>query len=288
MLRRTLLLLLAVSPAPAWAAWPEDVDLYSMLDHDGLPVLDREVLGTSYRQLVLELGTMVSNKPVTPAETLGISGLDVDLSTQFILTEAIDRLGQPSPWSRAHRDELSAPYHVLPTLSVRKGLPLSTEVGAHMGWIGGSSSGLVGGWARVAVIEGYKPIPDVSLKLGYSGYVGNEQLDVGVLDLGVTVGTTWGLGRSPEVNTGQFSPWLNFTTLRISANATLDERTENDIGALRYARSAPQDTDVAPPIALPQFGGGMQFTSGGIHLRIAGSWAPATVPTVTTGFGFTL
>jgi hypothetical protein len=271
----------------AQAAWPEDVDLTSMTVHDGLPVLDREFLGQSYRQLVMELGTMVANKPVTPAETLGLHGFDLDLSTQFVLTEAIDRKGEPSPWSRAHRDERSAPYHTIPTFSVRKGLPMSTEVGAHMGWIGGSSTGLFGGWGRVAVFEGYKPLPDVSLKLGYSGYVGNDQLDVGVLDLGVTLGSTWSVGRLPGVNTGQFSPWLNFTTLRVSANATLDEDLENDIGALRYARDAGDDPDAAAPIALPQFGLGMQFTSGTAHLRLAATWAPATIPTITTGFGFT-
>jgi hypothetical protein len=285
-MKRLAVLWLAL-PSPALAAWPEDVDLESMPVHDGLPVLDRELLGNSYRQLVMELGTIVSNKPITPAETLGLNGFDIDLSTTFALTEAIDRKGEPSPWSRAHRDEQSAPYHTVPTFSVRKGLPLSTEIGGHMGWIGGSSTGLFGGWARLAVLEGYKPAPDVMLKIGYAGYVGNDQLDVGVLDLSATVGSTWGLGRLPGVNTGQFSPWLTFTTLRVSANATIDDETENDIGALRYARDAGDDPDAAPPIALPQFGLGMQFTAGTAHLRMAATWAPATIPTITTGFGFT-
>ncbi|MEQ1504624.1 MAG: hypothetical protein ABMB14_20460 [Myxococcota bacterium] len=271
---------------PARAAWPEDVDLYSMLDQEGEPVLDREVLGTSYRQLVMELGTMVANKPITPASTVGLYGFDADLSTQFVLTEARDRKGEPSPWNRAHRDEDSAPYAILPTLTVRKGLPLSTEIGASFGWIGGSSTGVIGGFGRVAVFEGYKPIPDVSLKLGYSGYVGSDQLDCGALDLSVTMGSTFAVGRLPGVNTGEIAPWVTFTTLRVSANATIDDETENDIGALRYSRT-PKEEDDEAPIAIPQVGGGVQFVSGNAHVRLGASWAPATIPTVSTGFGFT-
>lgn len=276
-----------LAPSTALAAWPEDVDLYSMLDQDGLPVLDREVLGESYRQLVMELGTMVANKPITPAGTLGLYGFDFDVGNQFVLTEARDRKGEPSPWSRAHAEEKSAPYHMIPTMSVRKGLPLSTEVGGHLGWIGGTSTGLVGGWARLAVLEGFKPLPDVSLKAGYAGYVGNDQLDCGALDLSVTLGSTFPVGRLVGVNTGQISPWATFTTLRVSANATIDEEVENDIGALRYSRGGDDEEQRGPPIALPQFGTGVQFAAGTAHVRLAASWAPATIPTISTGFGFT-
>jgi hypothetical protein len=277
----------------ARAAWPEDVDLPSMLEQDGEAVVDREVLGKSFRQLVMELGTMVANKPTTPADTLGAYGMDVDLSNQFVLTEARDRKDQPSPWARAHRDEDPAPYHLLPTFTVRKGLPLSSEIGGSIGWIGGSSTGFAGGFARVAILEGYKPLPDISLKAGYSGYVGNDDLDCGVLDLSATIGSTFAVGAVPGVNTGQISPWFTFTTLRVSANPTLDPTVENDLGALRYARKKGETAEgeeeeaVAPPIAIPQFGAGVQFTAASAHLKIAASWAPATVPVLSTGFGFT-
>lgn len=274
--------------APAWASWPEDVDLYSMTEQEGVPQVDTEILGESYRQLVMELGTMVSNKPVTPADTLGSDGFDVDVSTQFVLTEARDRLGEPSPWMRAHADEASAPYHLIPTVGVRKGLPMSTEIGGSMGWIGGSSTGVVGGFARVAILEGAQPLPDVSLKIGYSGYVGNDQLDCGALDLSATIGTTRPVGRLPGVNSGQISPWFTFTTLRVSANATIDEDVEDRIGAIRYAKKTEEgEENQAAAIPLPMFGGGVQFVSGGAHLRLAVSWAPATVPVVVSGFGFT-
>ncbi|HHO52232.1 MAG TPA: hypothetical protein ENK18_15485 [Deltaproteobacteria bacterium] len=282
---RCLLTIVLVSPAPAAAAWPEDVLLSGMTEHGGEPQLDRELLGRSYRQLIMELGTLVANPPATPAETLGAYGFELELSTRFALTEARDRGGAPSPWDRAHVDEDAAPYHTIPTFSIRKGLPLSTEIGAHMGWIGGSATGVFGGWGRVALIEGYHPIPDLALKLGYSGYVGNDELDLGALDLGLTLGTTLGVGRLPGVNTGRISPWISLNTLRVSANATVDEQLQDDIGALRYA--ADGDVDTAPPIALPQVGAGVQLVSGNAHIRLTAAWAPATIPTLGAGLGVT-
>lgn len=277
---------LLTSPVTAFATWPEDVVLTDMTEHDGVVVADTALLGDAYRQLVMEIGTMVSNKPSHPAETLGIHGFSFDAGTTFVMTEAIDR-GESgiSPWDRAHGDEDAAAYHVLPSFTVAKGLPLSTEVGMTAGWIGGSNQGLLSGYGRVAVFEGYRPLPDVSLQLGYAGYVGNNQLDVSTLDLGVTLGTTAPVGHLPGVNSGQISPWANFTTMRVSANPTIDEDTALEIGAIRYQRSDTEEFEA--PIVIPRFGGGCKFTAGNVHLRISASWAPATVPELSTGLGAT-
>ncbi len=275
----------ALLPTTASATWPEDVVLTAMTEHEGVFVADSAVLTDAYRQLVMELGTMVANKPSHPAETLGIHGFMVDAGTTVMMTEGIDRKDEVSPWDRAHGDEDAAAYHVLPTFSMAKGLPLSTEVGMTAGWIGGSNQGLLSGYGRVAVFEGYRPLPDISLQLGYAGYVGNDQLDVSTLDLGVTLGTTAPVGHLPGVNTGQISPWANFTTMRVSANPTLDEETTLAIGAIRYQRSKTEEFEA--PIVIPRFGGGVKFTAGNVHLRVSASWAPATIPELSTGMGAT-
>jgi hypothetical protein len=282
-------MLLPVLAGTAWASFPEDVDLPSMIDFDGEGVFDQELLAGSYRQLVAELGTLVANKPNTPAATLGLYGFDVDLSAQFVLTEARYRAGEPSPWQRAAIDETAPPYHVLPTLTVRKGLPLSSEIGASFGWISGTSTGTFGGFGRIGLLEGYRPLPDVSVRIGYSGYVGNEQLDVSTLDLGVTVGSTFEVGRFAGLNQAKISPFANLSSLRVTANPTIDPELERTIGAVRFAGRVPfGSTDVVEdPLTTLLFGGGLQIVSGTSHLRVAAMWAPQTIPTVTAGFGFT-
>lgn len=272
----------------ARAAFPEDVDLVAMNDFDGEVVFDPQVLRDAYSQLVLELGTVVANKVATPAASLGANGFSVELGTQFALTEAHWRAGAVSPWARASLDETAEPYRVVPTVTVRKGLPLSTEVGATFGWISGSSTGLFGVHGRVSVLDGYRPLPDVALKVGYSGYVGNNQLDLGALDLGISVGTTILVGRYDRVNSGKISPFASLSTVRVTANPTIDPDLERSIGAVRYSRPVFDSTDVIEsPQTYALVGFGVQFEAGVTHLSLAATWAPKTIPTISTGLGFT-
>ena len=283
-MRRTAVLGTLLLPAAATAA---EVDLPSMLEHDGLPVLDSAILGDAYRQLVMEIGTMVANKPSMPAETLGVHGFAFDAGATVAMTEAANRQGEPSPWERASPDETSPAYQVIPTFAVRKGLPLSTEVGFTAGWIADSDQGTLSGYGRIAVLEGYRPLPDVSLQLGYGGYVGHSHLDAAALDVGVTMGTTIAVGSLPGVNNAQISPWGNFTTLRVRANPVLDEETIGNLGAVRFQNTDDPDVVAEAPIVIPRFGGGFQVTSSNIHFRFSASWAPATIPEISTGLGCT-
>lgn len=284
------LLLALVLTLDAQASWPEDIKLSGMTEHDGEPILDPNLLGDAYDQLVKELGTLVANKPMAPAETTGLYGWDLSFYTQFVFNEAIDRAGEESPWARAHTTEDPRAYQLVPTFGFRKGLPLSTEIGANVGWIGMSQTGVVGAYGRVAILEGTKPWPDITLQAGYSGYIGNDELEVGVMDLGVTMGSTWYTGMIPGANDAEFSPWLNFSSLRVSAAPLLDPEVQGDIGAIAYQnpkRAATSDLESSAPIVLPQIGIGFQVVSRNVHARVAATWAPATIPTLNTGMGFT-
>lgn len=280
-------LLVAAPLGPTAFAAEPDVQLSGMTRHDDLAVLDPELLGESYDQLVREIGTLIANKPMYAAETLGLYGFEFGIYDQFVLTEARDRKGEPSPWARASPDETSPPYRMVPGFSARKGLPASTELGIHMGWIGMSNTAAVGGYGRLGVLEGYKPWPDVTLQLGWSGYVGNDELDARTLDLGVTVGSNYSVGGLPGVNTAQISPWANFTTLRVSAAPGVDPETAAEIGARTFQNGLPAG-EASEPLVLPQFGGGVQFVASNVYARLALTWAPASIPTLTTGLGVSL
>lgn len=281
-------LLLALLLLPdAQAGWPEDVAPSTMDELGGVREFDRDLLRDSWTQLVKELGTMVANKPVNPTATTGIYGWEVSMYTQFVMTEGRDRGDDPSPWMRVHPEEDPQPWHVVPTLGVRKGLPLSTEVGANVGWIGRTRTGTVGGYARVAILENTQPWPDITLQAGYAGYIGNEELQLGVLDLGVSMGTTWFTGMMPGAHNAAVSPWVSFSSLRVHANPTLDDDTLDRVGAVGFRKARSPEDDALAPLILPQIGGGIQIVSRNVHARIAATWAPATIPTLSTGMGVT-
>lgn len=294
-----LLALIALCPTAALAAWPEDVTPSAMTTFDGQAQLNSGNLGKMYSQLVAEVGTMVANKPLLPAETLGANGWEVGLTGDLAFNEARDRCGAlydgsatpnaycgVSPWQLAHQEEEQLPYQWIPGFSARKGLPLSTEIGFNAGWIGMSNTGTFGGYGRVALVEGYKPWPDISLQVGYGGYVGNRELQVRTMDLGVTIGTTAYTGSLPGIHVGSISPWANFSLLRVTSKPVLDEDVADDIGAKAFMGGTTEQGAVAP-IALPRVAVGWQVTSQNLHARVGLAWTPQTIPTLSTGIGTT-
>jgi len=281
-----LLPLALLCPLTAHAVWPEDVTPSSMLVHDGQAQLNSANLGVQYEQLVKEVGTMVGNQAMLPAETVGAYGWEFDFRMNWVFNEAIDRGNDPSPWLMAHQEEDALPYQWIPGFGARKGLPWSTEVGATAGWIGMSNTAMVTAFGRVALIEGYKPWPDVTLQIGYGGYVGNPEMEVGAFDLGVTLGSTYYTGRISGAHNGQVSPWANFTVLRVSSASKLDQATQLALGAKHYQGGRAASTSGAlPPLVVPRVAVGWQVTSQNLHARVGLSWAWDTIPVLNTGMG---
>ena len=285
-MHRALPLLAALLPTAAWASWPEDVTLSGMTEHGGVRVADQAGLQAAYEQLVLEMGTAIANKPLAPAETLGAFGFDFSAGNTFVFVDTRATTGDPpTPWERAHTDESPQNLMFVPSMTARKGLPFSLEAGATASWVGMSRQGAFGGFARLGIVEGYKPWPDLTLQLGYSGYVGNDELELGVLDMGVTLGSTYAFGSFPGIRQAQFAPYLNFSMLQVSAAPILDDDTGEAIfGQEGWTQIGGERTRYDP---FPQLAAGWQVTNSTVLFRMLGTWSPATVPTFHMGMGFT-
>ncbi len=280
--------MLLVTLATALASWPDDPTLSGLLEHGGIRVVDRELLARTYRDLVMELGTAIAPQPL-PSATTGIYGFEFALSSTFVLVDAKSRSGESvaerrtTPWDRAVADENHEPYLAIPTFSLRKGLPASGEVGARFGWAVGTRTGLGSIYGRLALIENYRPLPDLTIQLGYTGYVGNDELDLAVFDASVTIGGRFGIGQNGE-NNGRFEPFVTGSLLRISATPTVDLEVVEAVGAVTYRRGIP---NAQLPLAVPRVGAGFQVTSGVAHFRLSGSWSWLTLPSIDVGMGFT-
>jgi len=282
-----LALLLWVSGARA--EYPEDVSLSGMTDQAGETVVDNDLLGLTYRQVVREIGAFAGNKPVHPAKTLGEYGWEFGVDTTIAIVTTWNPSGGPSPWARATNDETPAPFQWIPAFHARKGLPFSTEVGFSAGWVGNTRQGVVSGFGRVGILQGYQPAPDVTLQIGYGAYIGNDEIEIGTLDLGATIGTTLAMGGIPGVRHGQFMPWFTFSSLRVTAAPLLDEDTAEDVGAVTFGgkKASALDETVQPSLYIPTIGGGFQVVSGNVHFRTSAAWSWLGVPTISTGAGFT-
>ncbi|MCO4744587.1 MAG: hypothetical protein KC912_07360 [Proteobacteria bacterium] len=286
---RKLVLLSTLLSSTALAAFPEDIVLSEMTEYRGVRIGQGD-LSDAYKTLVMELGTAVANQPINPAETVGAFGFDVGIVNTFAFINSRTKDGVVSPWERAHPGENPNTYLFSPGLQIRKGLPMSLEIGARGSWIGNSRQAVFSGFGRFALVEGYKPAPDISVHAGYSGYLGNPELDLGVFDAGATLGSTWSFGSYPGINQAQISLFADFSVLRMSAVHRLDDATAETIGAAKYysgPSTAPDADSYEAGITMPRVGGGLQVTNGNAHIRLTGAWVPSTIPTLNVGMGFT-
>jgi hypothetical protein len=296
--------MLTLLAAPAFAAWPEDVSLVAMDDYGGVSTLppgadDYVVAG--YETMVKELGVAIANKPMAPAETLGVYGFQVSIANTFafIRTGSTDGTN-PSGWDLADPDEDPQTYLFIPQLQIRKGLPLSFEIGANAGWIGMTRTGVFGGYGRWAPVEGYKRIPDLSLQVGYAGYVGNDELEVGVLDMSATLGYSLPFGVTEGINQAIFSPYVSIGFNRIHAapradlsRTNLDGRLIEVTGFKSQGRSDDTDTsDVDETVLFDKsyvpltLAGGFRIVNGDFSATLSGGYSPGLIPTLNLGFGF--
>lgn len=178
-----------------------------------------------FRSLSEDLAAAVSYKAVSPAEPLGITGIDVGVevtSTSLENTEAFD----------AACDGCGTDTLVIPKLHLHKGLPASLDVGLMLGSVPGSNIRLSGVELRYAILDGGVATPALAVRASLSRLDGVDQLEMESrgLELTVSKGFTMltpyaGIGRNwidsnPEAGTSLTDE--EFTQDKIFAGVNLN------------------------------------------------------------------
>ena len=172
----------------------------------------------------------------------------------------------------------------LPGIQVRKGLPLSLEAGMSWSWIGFSRQTAVGGFGRWSVFEGWEKAPDFAFQLGYTGYIGNDELDLGVLDGSMSIGYTFPFGYIKKINQASVSPFIGCGMLKINAAPRLGSEEEAALGIGPVSGFGSKDhfkkgfTLVTPHL-------GFRIKSGDFSLATTGTITPKALPTVSMAAG---
>ena len=286
---RTLLLMLfsSVSASTAWAAFPDDVAISQLSEWRGAEVNNNRVTGDAYDIVVRQLAAGIMNAPLAPAETLGLNGFDVAYSNTFaFLTARGKSINNPAPWERVHTE--SDPTHVMwrPGLTVRKGLPLSLEVGGTWSWVSFSRQTTLGGFARWSVFEGWENAPDVSMQLGYTGYVGNDELELGALDGNLSIGYTFPLGYLVGINQADIAPFGGVGFMQANAAPRLSKEEQNDLGISAVSGMKNKDS-FTEGFSFVTTHLGVRVRSGDFHISTSGSIVPKALATINMSVGLT-
>ena len=287
-MRILLSLLISASLAsPAFAGYPDDVDLSAMSEWRGTAVDNPIAIGSAYDIVIRQLGAGIMNAPLAPAETLGLNGFDLSVGATFAFLSARGaNINQPAPWERVHQDE--DPTHVLwrPGVTVRKGLPLSLEVGANWSWVGFSRQTALGGFGRWSVLEGWKKAPDVTLQMGYTGYVGNDELELGALDGRLSIGHTFPIGYLIGINHADVIPFAGVGFLKINAAPRLSAEDQGNLGISAVSGMKSNDS-YSEGFSLFTSHLGIRVRSGDFHITTSGAIVAKALPTVNMSVGLT-
>ncbi|MCW8829358.1 MAG: hypothetical protein OQK94_09930 [Gammaproteobacteria bacterium] len=190
---------------------------------------DIDALGSlsqaQFRALSEDLGAALSYKALSPAEPLGVTGIDVGMevsATDIENTAAFD----------AACGGCGTETLVIPKLHLHKGLPASFDIGLVLGSVPGSNVKLSGVELRYALIDGGMALPAVALRASYSELSGVDELSMNSsgMELTVSKGLTMvtpyaGIGRhwinsNPAGSTGLADE--EFTQDKLFAGANLN------------------------------------------------------------------
>lgn len=259
----SVLAVLALAAAPSVRAEPLDLDLTRL----GAP--DPEVWGTlpgaqalalesrqRFAILSTQLALALSSAILQPASTTGHSGFDVGFEIATVAVESGTH-GTPQPSVTGFSNEIwptaaSQPSLLyLPSLHVRKALPWSFEVGGRVIHLAQSSYFAAQGEAKWAINEGFEYLPDVAIRAAYTRLFGEEDLNLGTLDLNLLVSKRWSLN-----GVASLTPYLAARYTRVSASSE----------QLHFGPDAPSPANVASTqAAFPHFTAGLYRTTLGLR-----------------------
>lgn len=180
-----------------------------------------------YRRLSNELVLALAPRPLAPADTLGPNGFEFSVASTWadISGNAPFWQGQPgSPvFKRAARSSNRATPDGfwVPTFQVRKGLPLSTEIGVSGALLANSEVFMLGADFKIAVHESYlKWVPALAVRGAVGRLFGASELDI-------TSGEVDGLTSLPIpiAGTMQLTPFVGYGVVFAHVNSAVIDET---------------------------------------------------------------
>ena len=202
----SLLFILGCFAQPVWAG-----------NIDNIGALNQ----AEFKSFSEDMSSVVSYKPVTPAEPLGILGFDLGL-------EATDtKLQSPSLWTTATNGAFTSSSVVVPKLHMFVGLPFNIDVGAVYSEVPSTNIKLYGGELRYAIIEGGTATPAVAIRGSMTQISGVDQLSFNTKGLDVSISKGFAI-FTPYAGIGEV--WSDSTPNNTTGNALAKESfTQNKI-----------------------------------------------------------
>jgi hypothetical protein len=221
----------ACAPAVAFAN-PYDISLRGL----GRPLSDSksDPAVQRYKGLSAELALAMSPKPMAPAETLGMSGFE------FSIANTLTDISENAPYWQGQagtpvmegvlRNRKVPNYLWTPTAQLRKGLPMSLELGIQGTYLSFSEMFMLGGELKLAIHESFfRWVPALTARVAVGRLFGSSDLDIFTAEGDVMTSLPFGVGGMAQI-----TPYLGAGQLFAHVNSYVIDETP-------YAVNDPDD-----------------------------------------------
>ena len=164
-----------------------------------------------FARMTAALGLAFVPGLIEAAGTMGQTGFEVGFSQ----TAAFLKL-DPSEWASVGTQAARAPPPVLSisTLTLRKGLGGSLELGTHISYLAGSQILGVGAELRFALIDGLDYAPDLAVRAYGTRLLGTAELDLTTVGADALISKSWGVGGMVKLQ-----PYFQFGIAMVHATS---------------------------------------------------------------------
>ena len=173
---------------------------------------------STFKEITEELGLAIAYVPLSPAENLGITGIDVGIEfTAVDIDEDLFRGVMSDPPGQL----------VIPKIHVQKGLPFGIDLGAIYSKVPSSDISLAGGEIKWAILTGTAATPALAIRGSYTRLIGVSDLDLETFgaDLSVSKGI---LFMTPYAGVGQI--WIRANSNITGLDKESSTKTRGFIG----------------------------------------------------------
>ena len=218
-----------VAPAASLAN-PYDISLRGLGRPATASLTDPAVL--RYHALSSELALALAPRPLAPAETLGMSGFE------FSFVNTLADISANKPWWQGQPGEpilegvlpthggRSVPSSFwIPSAHLRKGLPMSTEIGINGAYLAYSDMFFTGAEVKTAIHESYfRYAPALTGRVAFGRLFGSTDLDMFTFEADGITSLAFGVGGM-----AQLTPYLGYGVMFAHVNSQVLDETPYEV-----------------------------------------------------------
>jgi hypothetical protein len=211
----------------------------SALDFKYQDVVGQSLNEENYQKLVQPVVNPTRYMFMTSGKSLGLLGFDVGVGATFF---EFPKEAQDVAKMYIKEGSEFPSYLAIPRLTLQKGLPFGIDLGVNLAMIPSSELKLLGAAVQYTVFDGIWPLPKLSLRAGYTAFMGLEELAANAVNFEGVVGFNLmivepygGIGYSMTNSKSKFK----YDDL-LGVSRTLELKTDwNDTYAILGARLSP-------------------------------------------------